>query len=339
VGDLELNDRNEGQGRRKNHVPRKVKLDEFLALSASSANLMVIGGGAENNPFSSNIHNNYQLGAGDEVSLQIWNHPELSAPHVVGPDGMITLPLIGSVNVNSLSREKAAQLIKDKYEKYYPDLVCTLAVNRYVSQKFYALGSIKNPGMIPFHAPPTILEAISMAGGPNQTMSSLPQCAIIRGHYAMAWVDMHSLLHGGDLSANMRLKAGDVLYIPDWKNRPVAILGEVNRPGIQPFKPDMHVMDLISAASGFTRNAAKTSMILIRRRINAELEINNRDLKGDQSLWNVALEEGDILYVKTNFLSNFNYVINNINPFSWYFFSTGRSSIPSSSNNPYSFGR
>ena len=105
----------------------------------------------------------YTLGNGDEISVDVWNHPELSGHHVVGPDGKITIPIAGIIKVSDLSREDAQKAIAASFSRYYSDLSVTMRVDRYTSYRVYVLGRSGIPGVLQFDTQPTLLDVITRA--------------------------------------------------------------------------------------------------------------------------------------------------------------------------------
>ena len=107
----------------------------------------------------------YRLGEGDNLTIQIWDHVELSGAQVIGPDGRITLPVAGSLRVAGLTREDAAKIIKEALSKSFDGIVATVKVDQYVANRVVILGKVKTPGVYRFESQPTLLEALSRAGG------------------------------------------------------------------------------------------------------------------------------------------------------------------------------
>jgi len=266
----------------------------------------------------------YLLGTGDEISVDVWGYPELSGTHTVGPDGNITLPMIGNYNIAYLSRQQAAKQITVALKKYYVDLKTTVKVNHYYSNRVLVLGRVKKPGEIRFEmTAPTVLEAISLAGGfvePTglENGQSLPftRCAIFRGRSQVAWIELEPLLKGKDLSLNLMLQRNDILYVPDVEERLIYVLGEVKNPGALRLTPNMSFIEALAKAGGPTIDAAPNRINIIRPNegINQELALDEI-ITPNQRL-NIALQENDIIYVPTNTIAKINYAIKFLTPFS-----------------------
>jgi len=266
----------------------------------------------------------YQLGSGDHLTIEVWGYGDLSGKHVVGPDGRITLPLVGSFSIADYSRTAAADLIADALGRYYLDLSVTVRVDKYASNRILVLGRVAKPGEIVFGmTSPTLLEAIALAGGFAEAeglvgASSLPytRCAVFRGRDQIVWIELAPLLTGKDLSLNLRLQRNDVVYIPDVEERLVYVLGEVKRPGAFRLTPNMSFLELLAKAGGPTEGAATGRINLIRPTEDLNQKLALGDLLDPEPQINLALQEGDVIYVPTNAITRINYAMQFINPFS-----------------------
>lgn len=272
--------------------------------------------------FDAGTEEDYLIGAGDELTIAVWDHTELSGKHVVGPDGRITLPQAGSIQVAGLTRETTANHVKDALSEYYLDIDVTVRVDRYTSQRVMVLGRVTNPGMLTFDTPPTLLEVITRAGGlpvgagGGAEKASLVRCAVFRGRDKVVWIDLRSLLNGTNLGLNLRLKRNDVVYIPDSDDQLVYVLGEVKTPGAYRLTQTMSLLDALSLAGGPTKDAATGKLQIVRQGQQLEKEFAFDDLINSKSKLNFSLIEGDILYVPKRGLAKVGYVMDRITPLS-----------------------
>jgi polysaccharide export outer membrane protein len=258
----------------------------------------------------------YRLGAGDEIALSIAGRSEISGQHLVGPDGIITVPYAGPIEIGGATRDEAAERVQRALTPYYLDLSVTVGVMRYGSNRIVVIGRVENPGVLQFDTPLYLLDALAQAGGlpllrPEQLLT---RCAVIRGD-SILWVDVGSLLKG-NLALNIRLQRNDVIYIPDSTDTPVYVLGEVNKPGVYRLTPQMSFMDALSQAGGPGRDANLDRIHVIRPSDGGHLVFSLMEvLKPDPRL-NVAMKEGDIVYVARNGVSQIGYILENFNPLS-----------------------
>lgn len=252
----------------------------------------------------------YRLGAGDVLSLQVWGRPELSGRHTIGPDGVITVPVAGTLPLAQLTREEAASRVQRALERYYLSPSVLFSVEQYVSNRVTVLGRVQNPGLMSFDHPPTLLEVLAKAGSLPviDKQATLTRCAIFRGREKMIWVDLKRLLNGGEVHLNLRMRAGDLVYIPDSSDTMVYVLGSVHRPGAYRLTPDMSVMDALATAGGPNDDAQPRDIGIYRPARNAVERIRLQDLMDGSPRVNFALEEGDVIFVPKSGIAEFGYV-------------------------------
>ena len=271
--------------------------------------------------FESAENSVYSLGEGDKITLEVWGHPELSGAHVVGPDGYITLPIAGPVKLSGLSREEAHEGIAGTLGRYYLSLAITLRIDEYTSNHVYVLGRVSQPGMVSFDTQPTLLEAITRAGGLSvgevgAEHATLTRCAVFRGRDQVVWVDLQALLRGGNLALNLRLRRDDVIYIPDARDQLVYVLGQVEKPGAIRLTPEMNFLDALALAGGPSKDAAVNKMRIVRPDAGAAMSVPLKQLLASQPGLNVTLQEGDIIYVPKRGIARFGYIFEKLNPVS-----------------------
>lgn len=267
---------------------------------------------------------NYRLGAGDQITLEIWGYPELSGAHTIGPDGRITLPLVGPFKAVDLSREQAAQAIKAQLTRYYQNLTTTVRVDKYAANRILVLGRVIKPGEVQFGTTaPTLLESIALAGGLSSSRKTengetLPftRCAVFRGRDKVVWIELEPLFTGKDLRLNVKLQRNDIVYVPDLEERLVYVLGAVSHPGAFTLTPNMSFLEALSKAGGPTEDAAPSKINVIRLQQGSNQQFDLDKLLQGQPQLNIALQEGDILYVPTNTIKDITYVTQILTPFS-----------------------
>lgn len=261
----------------------------------------------------------YLLYDGDDINIEVIGRPELSGVQRIGPDGKITLSVVGSVSVRSMTREQAATTINNALSPYYLNIYTTVRVEHYNSNRIIIIGRVEHPGELQFNTPPNLLDILAQAGGMPLLRKEqvLTRCAIIRKDNIL-WVDLSRLLTG-DTSLNVPLQRNDVVYIPDSTDTSVFVLGAVNVPGVLRLTPQMSFMDALGQAGGLTKDANSHNIHLIRPRANANMQIDLTDLMTPNGKLNVAINEGDIIYVPKHNVSKIGYIIQQLNPFSTLF--------------------
>jgi len=266
---------------------------------------------AENEP--------YKLGEGDQVTVQVWEKPELSGTQFIGPDGAITVPVAGTMRISGQTREDAASAITKALAKFYTGVSVTVKVDQYLANRITVVGKVKLPGVLRFEKSPTLLEVIARAGGIPDGPVNLTHCAVIRGRDKMAWIDLKSLSDGRDPVLNLRLRADDLVLVPEDGDLPIYVLGQVLKPGPVRWVRGMTFMDAIAQAGGNTRDSLPSNILLVRPSQNRRVVVSIDDILTPINSSNVALESGDIIYVPTNILADVGYLLEKLNPWSWFF--------------------
>lgn len=261
----------------------------------------------------------YTYGEGDDIIVEVFAHPELSGKHIIGPDGMITLPVAGNIHLADLSREEGRKLVEEAYAGYYAALSLVIRTEAYASNRIFVLGRVAHPGILQFESMPTLLEGITRAGslpvgGFGGDKAAISRCVIFRGRDAVLWVDLKPLFKEGNMSYNLQLKRNDVIYLPDSDDQSIYVLGEVIKPGAYSLRADMTFLEAFANAGGETKDGVTGHIHLIRPSKNLDREISLRELMRPNANLNLALADGDIIYVPKRGLAKFGYFIQQFGP-------------------------
>jgi polysaccharide biosynthesis/export protein len=259
----------------------------------------------------------YHFGEGDEIAVEVWGRGELSGKHTIGPDGYITLPLLGDFRLSGLSREEAPKMIEKLYSRYYDSVSVTIRIERYNSNRVFVLGRVANPGTLVFDFQPTLLDVLTRAGslpigGVGAEKAGLARCAVFRGRDRIIWIDLKQLFSEGNLSYNIRLARNDLVYLPDADDQLVYVIGEAQHPGAFRLTPSMSFIDALALAGGTTADAAENKIVLVRPRTQQQMEFPLKDIVERRLNPSVKLEEGDIVYVPRRGWAKFGYMLNKV---------------------------
>jgi polysaccharide export outer membrane protein len=265
----------------------------------------------------------YELGPGDELTLDFGGRTELNSKRIVGPDGRITLPLAGSIALADKTREQAAAAILAALSPYYQNLSVTVGVDKYTSNRVLLLGAVEHPGVIVFDSPPTLLEVVTRGGvlggggtvNSSQKLPAIPErCAIYRGNDKVMWVDLKALLNSGNAMADLRLRRGDVVYVPSIQDRYVSVLGQVQHPGALQLESTSTLVKLIAQSGGLTEMAGSNAQI----RIISPSTGTTRIVSYKQALQPVPLDltlrTGDIIYIPQSGFNKVSYAFEKLSP-------------------------
>ena len=255
----------------------------------------------------------YHLGSGDVVRVEVFGRPEVSGKHVVGPDGTITLPIAGDISVNERTRDEARGLIDQQLRRYFTQPFVTLIVDEYASNQVTVLGRVEHAGIQKFIKTPTLAEVLATAGAMPilDKQATLTRCAIIRGREKLIWVDLKALLNG-DLAYNLRMKKGDIVYIPDSSDTAVYVLGSVLKPGSYRLTPRMTILDVLAQAGGPTEDAAPRKIAIYRAGAAQAEIVTLSDLMDVTRRANFALEDGDVVFVPRNAMAEIGYAMRQV---------------------------
>jgi polysaccharide export outer membrane protein len=264
-------------------------------------------------------HEQYLLGAGDDIVVTVAGRPELSGPHVVGPDGRITLPVVGTVAVGEKSRDDAARSIDESLGKYYSgSMSSTVEVTKYGSNHILLLGAIEKPGLITFDQPPTLLEAITKGGSvinPDKTIQSARKAIIYRGDNQVMNVNISERFDGRRALNDIRLRRNDTVYIPENQESLVSVLGEVLRPGPVRLDNNSTLISLLTSAGGITEKSGNNPTILITEpSTGRQQSIKFKELLTLHGGSDVTLHDGDIVYVPRSGLAKTGFIFSQIAP-------------------------
>ena len=257
----------------------------------------------------------YMFGSGDVLRVDVAGRPEVSSRQVVGPDGIITIPLVGDVFINGMTREEAQLAVRNRLLDYYTNPHLTLSVEDYVSNQVTVLGRVASAGRQRFAHPPTLAEVLANAGALPilDKQATLTRCAIMRGRNKLIWVDLKALLNG-DSAYNIRMKKGDIIFIPDSSDTSVYVMGSVLKPGSLRLTPRMTILDALAQAGGPSEDAAPEKIGVYRAGANKVEVIDLGSIMTADRRVNFALEDGDVIFVPKSGLANFGYFVRQLSP-------------------------
>ena len=318
-------------------APAKLAAQESAPTAPPATQGLTINPTLAMREFEPSATEEYQLGRGDEISIDVVGRPEMSSKHVIGPDGKVTLPLVGSVGLADKTREQAAAAVQDAYKTYYSLLSVTVGVDKYTSNQVLLLGAVEHPGVQTFDRAPSLLEVISRGGAVvgsrlanspvnnsgsyNMQANLLPsslgvpeRCAIYRGNDKVLWVDLKGLLDSGSPLADMRLKRDDIVYVPSPAERYVSVLGEVTHPGALQLESNSTLPKLIALSGGLTDKAGRYPDIQIISPATGRTRVISFKQVLQPAGLDLTLQSGDIIFVPESGFNRVSYVVDKLSP-------------------------
>jgi len=159
---------------------------------------------------------NYLIGAGDILEISVWKDESLSKQLVVPPDGFISFPLVGDIEVSSLTVAELRKVVTQRLKEYVPDVTVTVMLSEINSLRAYVIGKVNKPGEFPINMDTSILQILSMAGGLTPFASSGNIIVIRRENQTTIKIpfDYNEVEEGKNLEQNILLQRGDVVVVP-----------------------------------------------------------------------------------------------------------------------------
>jgi polysaccharide export outer membrane protein len=158
----------------------------------------------------------YLLRQGDSVMISVWREDALQKQVIVLPDGSITFPLVGRIEVAGLSTPEVERRITTKLKEYIPEPVVTVVIAGIEGNRAYVMGKVNSPGSLIINGPLTVLQAISIMGGFDK-FADEGGIKVIRAkgdRQEVFAVHYKDIISGRDMSSNIQLKAGDTIVVP-----------------------------------------------------------------------------------------------------------------------------
>lgn len=207
----------------------------------------------------------YRLGPGDEIIIDIWGASENSIRQEISPDGCITIPGLGVISLNGLNIADAREYLKSELSKIYANegnqIQVTLGNTR--SIKVNVMGEVMVPGTYTLSAFASVFHALYSAGGITD-LGSLRDIRVARNGNTVANVDVYEYILQGKTEGNISLQEGDVIIVPTYEAI-VKVEGKVKRPMKYEMKSDESISTLLKYAGFFAANAYKNSVRVVRQ--------------------------------------------------------------------------
>ena len=230
---------------------------------------------------------NYILGPGDAVYIDIYGASQKTIESTVSPDGEVTIEGFGPVQVSGLTVAQANARLRSTLGARYSSSKIKLTVCQTRSIMINVMGEVKNPGTYTLPAFATVFHALYMAGGTND-IGTMRNIKVYRNNRLVSVVDIYDYILNGKLTGNVRLADNDVISVGPYDCL-VNITGKVKRPMYYEMKRNESVGTLLKYAGGFTGDAYKKSVRIVRK-TGREYSVYNVD-EFDMSAFHLADED------------------------------------------------
>lgn len=230
---------------------------------------------------------NYILGPGDAVYIDIYGASQKTIESTVSPDGEVTIEGFGPVQVSGLTVAQANARLRSTLGARYSSSKIKLTVGQTRSIMINVMGEVKNPGTYTLPAFATVFHALYMAGGTND-IGTMRNIKVYRNNRLVSVVDIYDYILNGKLTGNVRLADNDVISVGPYDCL-VNITGKVKRSMYYEMKRNESVGTLLKYAGGFTGDAYKKSVRIVRK-TGREYSVYNVD-EFDMSAFHLADED------------------------------------------------
>lgn len=158
----------------------------------------------------------YHIGPGDTIEISVWKDESLSRLLAVPPDGIISFPLIGDINVNNMTVRALREIVTKKLSEYVPDVTVTVMLAEINSLKAYVIGKVNNPGVFDVNMNTSVMQLLSMAGGLNPFASASNIFVLRQQNKSSVKIPFNykQVAGGKNLEQNILIRRGDVIVVP-----------------------------------------------------------------------------------------------------------------------------
>ncbi len=251
-------------------------------------------GAAARDGYSVPVPADYLIGPGDSLRVQLFGNRSAEYELQVERDGSLQFPEIGPLNVGGMSFGQVRDFIRERVSEQLIGTEVSVGMGELRLISVLLAGDVNRPGSLYVGSLSTVTSALGAGGGVARN-GSLREVQVKRGGRVVAELDIYDLLLRGDTAGDVRLQAGDVVFVPPVGER-VTVVGEVQRPAIYELAGDESVADVVRLAGGLTAAADRSGARLDRLVPDRGIRTLNVDL-GSADGRGLRVENGDVLRV------------------------------------------
>ncbi|MFV0329880.1 MAG: SLBB domain-containing protein [Dysgonomonas sp.] len=258
----------------------------------------------KNLTFAPNVNiatpDDYKLGPGDEVVIDIWGASQNSLRQTISPEGSIVVDRLGPIYLNGMTVKEANSYVQQKFASLYSGIgnyegasQIRLTLGKIRTIQVNVMGEVVMPGTYSISSLSSVMNALYNAGGVND-IGSLRLVQLYRKGKLIETVDIYQYLINGKSSSDVRLTDGDIIIVPPYISL-VNITGKIKRPMFYEMTFIETFADLLKYSGGFTGDAYKEKVNLVRK----TGEYNKVFTISSENYNNFILEDGDSITVST----------------------------------------
>jgi len=267
----------------------------------------------------------YHIGPRDILTLTIYAGGEKQqvTPLTVSSQGMVNIPFIGSIKAEGLTVSQLEDLItKPLAADYFVNPEVNIVISEYHSLQYYISGAVGNPGLYEMKSEATLMELIAKSGGVSAQHGNIAYIlhpstngtVSKKGNHSdfsdkdPIKINLSKLLDKGDMSRNILLQSGDVVYIPLQSSQNLAeskiyVEGEVKNPGVYTYQEGLTALNACIMAGGFSKFAAPNRTRIIRQKGDKQIiiKIDLNDVKKGK-IADAEIKPGDRIHIPETWL-------------------------------------
>ena len=300
----------------------------YTGINDAAANGSAAGGTVTNanytNPSTGNagssVPTNYVLGPEDTITVRVFAADDIpDRPAQLDNDGMVTLPMIGTVHAAGQTIAQLQVSLTAAYKKYFKDPQVTVQVNDFRSQPVSVAGNVGLPGVVQLRGNRNLMEVIGQAGGlradagdsvlvtRNLSEGPIPVSGAFTdptGKYSVAHINIRNVMNGKNPEGNIQIKPHDVITVP--RARMIYVLGNVNRPGgyVMTENETVSMTQALALAGGWSATAALSGTRILRASTTGpdreQIPANIKKIMENKQ-HDLVMQPDDILYVPNSF--------------------------------------
>lgn len=239
------------------------------------------------------VPNDYLLGPGDEVRLQVWGAIDAELNLVINRHGQINLPKVGVINLTGVRAGDLESVLRSKIGRVFTNFNLNATLGRLRSIQVYVVGQARQPGTYTVSSLSTLINALFEVGGPGSN-GSMRNIQLKRDGRLVGKMDLYDFIARGDRGGDVPLQPGDVIVIPPVGPR-VAVLGAFEQPAIYELKGAGSVGEVLALGGGLSVLATPGKVLLERIDPAATTARHVEDFALDAAGLKRPLRDGDIL--------------------------------------------
>lgn len=248
----------------------------------------------------------YRVHVDDVLQLTVWGEPSIQGVYIsVTATGTIDAPVVGSVQASGRTVEEIKDEIARRFVEmdYLRDPTVQLTLYQVHKMKVRVLGQVQRPGLQMMREGDTVDHAVAEAGGFITDSAGLRKATITRvGAAEPIPINLEAFYREGDLTANIPVRDGDTIYIPEDTENKIYVMGYVQQPRQYPYKSTTTATEAVSQAGGVVPRGSLKNTVVVRKpkdgqpgeRIKVDVAkiLRTGDRSGD-----IRLEPGDVVFV------------------------------------------